>query len=134
MEGQEEEEEPEEEEYSPPCRVAAKYRTNCPQCGRQVSLKTLRYTHMCHRTHRPNERALEQLELAETAVLQRITTQGVKDTGNCTSKGAGKVTGEGTGNRQGAPDTCKYTSVLETVQRMGEKRPVNYMNQLGFAA
>ncbi len=50
-------EEPEEEEYSPPCRVAAKYLTNCPQCGR----------HMCHRTFRSKERALEQQDVAEIA-------------------------------------------------------------------
>ena len=68
-------EEPEEEvetEYSPPCRVAAKYLTNCPQCGRRVSIRTLRYTHLCGRTFRADERALEQQEVADAKFLLRI--------------------------------------------------------------
>jgi hypothetical protein len=67
-------EEPEEEverEHSWPCRVAAKYSTNCPRCGRAVSLKTLRYTHMCARTFNYAARALEQQELADIACLAR---------------------------------------------------------------
>ena len=65
-------EEPDEEEYEPPCRVAARYLTNCPQCGRRISIRTLRYTHVCGRTFRSNERALEQQEVAKTKMLQRI--------------------------------------------------------------
>jgi hypothetical protein len=35
-------------EYAqPPCRVAAKYVAPCPLCGRELSLKTLRYKHFC---------------------------------------------------------------------------------------
>jgi hypothetical protein len=64
-------EEAEEEEYEPPCRVAAKYLTNCPHCARRVSIRTLRYTHVCGRTFRSSERALEQQEVAKTKMLQR---------------------------------------------------------------
>jgi hypothetical protein len=31
----------------PPCRLAAKYIAPCPLCGRELSLKTLRYKHFC---------------------------------------------------------------------------------------
>ncbi len=68
-------EEPEEEvetAHSPPCRVAAKYLTNCPQCGRTVSFRTLRYTHLCGRTFRADERALEQQEVADAKFLLRL--------------------------------------------------------------
>ena len=35
-------------EYAqPPCRLAAKYVAPCPLCGRELSLKTLRYKHFC---------------------------------------------------------------------------------------
>jgi hypothetical protein len=35
-------------EYAqPPCRTAAKYVAPCPLCGRELSLKTLRYKHFC---------------------------------------------------------------------------------------
>jgi hypothetical protein len=35
-------------EYAqPPCRIAAKYVSPCPLCGRELSLKTLRYKHFC---------------------------------------------------------------------------------------
>jgi hypothetical protein len=35
-------------EYAqPPCRIAAKYVAPCPLCGRELSLKTLRYRHFC---------------------------------------------------------------------------------------
>ena len=64
-------EEPEEEEYEPPCRVAARYLTNCPRCDRRISIKALRYAHVCNRTFRSNERALEQQEVAKTKMLQR---------------------------------------------------------------
>ena len=66
-------EEPEEEEYEPPCRVAARYLTNCPRCDRRISIKALRYTHVCNRTFRSNERALEQQEVAKTKMLQRMS-------------------------------------------------------------
>ncbi len=64
-------EEPDEEEYEPPCRVAARYLTNCPRCDKRISIKALRYTHVCNRTFRSNERALEQQEVAKTKMLQR---------------------------------------------------------------
>jgi hypothetical protein len=104
-------EEPEEGGYSPPCRVAAKCLTNCPRCWRPMSLKTLRYTHMCHRTFRFNERALEQQEIAKTALLQRMAaTEARKGASNC----------KATANAVNAAG-CKYTSVLEAVERMGVK-------------
>ena len=35
-------------EYAqPPSRLAAKYVAPCPLCGRELSLKTLRYKHFC---------------------------------------------------------------------------------------
>jgi hypothetical protein len=35
------------EHAQPPCRIAAKYVAPCPLCGRELSLKTLRYKHFC---------------------------------------------------------------------------------------
>jgi hypothetical protein len=35
------------EHAQPPCRLAAKYVAPCPLCGRELSLKTLRYKHFC---------------------------------------------------------------------------------------
>jgi hypothetical protein len=62
----------EEEEYMPPCRAAEQSIVPCPLCGRQVKIKTLRYSHRCARTFHTNERAQEQRKLADTAVLARM--------------------------------------------------------------
>ena len=45
----------------------------CPQCGRKVQVRTLRYSHVCGRTFNPLERALEQKKAAEAAVRARQT-------------------------------------------------------------
>ena len=68
----EEEEEEEEEEYLPPCRSAALAIVSCPLCGRQVTAKTLRYSHKCGRSFHPEEREEEHRKLAELAVLSRM--------------------------------------------------------------
>ena len=44
----------------------------CPRCGRQLQLKTLRYSHVCHRTFNVEERALEQQQAAEAAARARM--------------------------------------------------------------
>ena len=65
-------EEDEEEEYMPPCRAAALAIVSCPLCGRQVTAKTLRYSHKCGRSFHPEEREEEHRKLAELAVLSRM--------------------------------------------------------------
>ncbi len=66
------EEEEEEEEYLPPCRSAALVIVSCPLCGRQVTAKTLRYSHKCGRSFHLEEREEEHRKLAEIAVLARM--------------------------------------------------------------
>ena len=65
-------EEEEEEVYMPPCRLAAMAIVPCPLCGRQVTTKTLRYSHQCGRTFHAAPREEEQRKLAESAVLARM--------------------------------------------------------------
>ncbi len=67
----------EEQGYEPPCRAAARYLTNCPLCSRRMSIRVLRYTHVCNRTFRAEERALEQQGLAEAKMLQRLAARQV---------------------------------------------------------
>jgi len=55
-----------------PCRVAARCLVRCPHCGRRVQIKTLRYTHVCSRSFKPLERALEQKKAAEAAIHARV--------------------------------------------------------------
>ena len=66
----------EEELYLPPCRVAAMAIVPCPLCGRQVTTKTLRYSHKCGRTFHAAPREEEQRKLAESAVLARMGQPG----------------------------------------------------------
>ena len=66
------EEEEEEEVYLPPCRSAALAIVSCPLCGRQVTAKTLRYSHKCGRSFYVEEREEEHRKLAEIAVLARM--------------------------------------------------------------
>ena len=63
----EEEQEEEEEYYEAPCRRAARYIVACPQCGRRLTIKTLRYSHKCGRSFCPDKRAVEQKLAAERA-------------------------------------------------------------------
>ena len=67
-----------EEEYLPPCRAAALYVVPCPLCGREVRLKTLRYTHKCGRNFNTSARAQEQHKLAEAAILARMGCKAAK--------------------------------------------------------
>ncbi len=64
--------EEEEEECEVPCRAAARIKTECLQCGRHVSMKTLRHTHMCGRSSDVLQRALEQKKLADAALKARM--------------------------------------------------------------
>ena len=56
----------------PPCRLAAMAIVPCPLCGRQVTTKTLRYSHQCGRSYHTEAREEEQRKLAESAVLARM--------------------------------------------------------------
>ncbi len=60
------------EVYMPPCRLAAMAIVPCPLCSRQVTAKTLRYSHQCGRTFHTAPREEEQRKLAESAVLARM--------------------------------------------------------------
>lgn len=57
--------------YEPPCRAAARYMVACPNCGRQVQIRTLMYTHICGRSFNATERAMEQKKAAEIAAIKR---------------------------------------------------------------
>ena len=48
-----------------PCRAALQSKTQCPKCHRPVSIKTLRYTHVCGRTWDVAERAREEEQKAQ---------------------------------------------------------------------
>jgi len=56
----------------PPCRLAAMAIVPCPLCGRQVTTKTLRYSHQCGRSFHTEAREEEQRKLAENAVRARM--------------------------------------------------------------
>ena len=56
----------------PPCRKAALHVVMCPVCGRQLQIKTLRYSHICGRSFKPRERAVDQKKAADTAILARM--------------------------------------------------------------
>ena len=59
-------------EYIPPCRSAGFYRAPCPRFGRQLTLKCLRYSHVCSRSFDPEQRALELQIEAEKAINARM--------------------------------------------------------------
>ena len=61
------------EVYEAPCREAARCVVACPRCGRQLQLKTLRYSHVCNRTFNVAERAVEQQKAAEMAAHARMS-------------------------------------------------------------
>ncbi len=65
---------PDGNEYIPPCRQAEVLTTACPRCGREMQLKTLRYTHLCGRSVDPAERARERQAAAETAINARMAS------------------------------------------------------------
>ena len=56
----------------PPCRVAARYFAPCPLCGRELRLKTLRYTHVCSKSSDPAIKAREMQAAAVEAVNARV--------------------------------------------------------------
>ena len=43
-----------------PCRLALKTKTSCPSCCRPMSIKTLKYQHVCGRTWDVAKRAAEE--------------------------------------------------------------------------
>ena len=61
------------EKYIPPCRLAGFYMAPCPLCGRKLTLKALRYTHVCGRSFDPAQRAREQQIAAEQAIKDRMS-------------------------------------------------------------
>ena len=69
---EEQEEEEEEEYYEAPCRRAARYIVACPQCGRRITIKCLRYSHKCGRSFCADKRAAEQKLIAERAFHARM--------------------------------------------------------------
>ena len=64
--------ETEEEIIPPPCRAAELYIVHCPNCGRRMRLKTLRYSHLCGRSFNVMDRAHEQQIAAEAAITARM--------------------------------------------------------------
>ena len=61
------------ETAQPPCRAAGKYVAPCPLCGRELSLKTLRYRHLCSGAQLDTAaHALSQQAAAEKAVRERM--------------------------------------------------------------
>ena len=48
-----------------PCRAALQSKMQCPKCHRPVSIKTLRYTHVCGRTWDVAERTREEESKAQ---------------------------------------------------------------------
>ena len=62
----------EREECEVPCRAAARVKTECPQCGRRMSMKTLRHTHVCGQSFDVLQRAVEQKKLADAALKARM--------------------------------------------------------------
>jgi len=56
----------------PPCREAARHLVLCPGCGRQLQIKTLRYSHICGRSFIPLVRAAEQKKVADASILARF--------------------------------------------------------------
>ncbi len=59
---------PDSNEYFPHCRLAEVFITECPRCGLDMRLKTLRYSHICRRSFDPTERAREMQVMVEQAV------------------------------------------------------------------
>ena len=65
---------PDDNEYLPPCRQAGFFIAPCPRCGRELTLKTLRYTHICGRSFDPEQRARELQAAAEKASNARTAS------------------------------------------------------------
>ncbi len=63
---------PDDDEYLPPCRQAGFCIAPCPRCGRELTLKTLHYTHACGRSFDPVQRAREHQPAAEKAINARM--------------------------------------------------------------
>jgi hypothetical protein len=58
----------------PPCRQAEGFITACPRCGREVRLKTLRYTHVCGRSFDLAQWAREQQAATEKSINARMAS------------------------------------------------------------
>ena len=74
----------------PPCRAAELYLVQCPQCGRRMRLKTLRYSHVCGRSFNILERANEQQIAAAAAIKVRMGTL-KQGTTHCMQQSAASV-------------------------------------------
>ena len=66
---------PDDNEYLPPCRQAGFFIAPCPRCGRELTLKTLRYTHVCGRSFDPEQRARELQATAGKAINARMASR-----------------------------------------------------------
>ena len=58
-----------------PCRAAEKSMTQCPRCNKIMTLKTMRYSHICGKTWNVTQRALEQQHAAQAALTARMESQ-----------------------------------------------------------
>ena len=58
---------------SPPCRQANRIRVHCPACGKQMSTKRLRYTHVCA-TPREVKTPEDYMEAAKNSFERRSIT------------------------------------------------------------
>ena len=80
----------------PPCRQAELFIIACAICGRQMRLKTLRYSHVCGKSFHPMQRALEQQVAANNAINARMASiepleRGVQHTAVHTQQNAEKT-------------------------------------------
>ncbi len=60
----------------PPCREAAKCITQCPQCNKSMTIKSLRYSHVCGQTadgsRDISKLAMEMEQNAVIAIVARV--------------------------------------------------------------
>ena len=49
--------------------------TQCPRCNKRMTLKTLRYSHICGKTWNVTQRALEQQHAAQAALTARMESR-----------------------------------------------------------
>ena len=49
--------------------------TQCPRCNKTMTLKTMRYSHICGKTRNVTQRALEQQHAAQAALTARMESR-----------------------------------------------------------
>ena len=49
--------------------------TQCPRCNKRMTLKTMRYSHICGKTWNVTQRALEQQHAAQAALTARMESR-----------------------------------------------------------